>query len=158
MLFRRGGCPGSYGTDRLTATPTSGDGNAAKIQERRFETANGSLTFSTSRWYRCLQAFLRQMLFSARRFLRVSTPIGKMKIARFEMFETAMDFSFRNAGCGSRAVVSTSGLGLYPAASLVEIGAELDAGGSSAPVSSARGTPSYARPLTQAGTSVTLYI
>src|SRR5258708_1540495 len=28
VLFRRGGCPGSYGTDRLTATPTSGTGNA----------------------------------------------------------------------------------------------------------------------------------
>jgi hypothetical protein len=43
------------------------------------------------------------------------------------LFETATDFSFRNTGCGSRAVVSTSAIGFYPAASLVEIGAELDA-------------------------------
>jgi hypothetical protein len=41
--------------------------------------------------------------------------------------ESATDFSFRNNGCGSRAVVSTSAIGFYPAASLVEIGAELDA-------------------------------
>jgi hypothetical protein len=55
--------------------------------EWKWECRKDTRTFSTSRWYRCLQALLMQKLFAVKRFLRVSTPIGKKGSAR-EFVET----------------------------------------------------------------------
>jgi hypothetical protein len=102
----------------LTATPTSGNGNAGKIRERWFETADGSLKLSAPvggtdvcKHYSCRS-------FAVRRFLRVSSPIGKKKIVRFGMNGSTRaknanwstrSVGFQNLVCGAASSARSEG-------------------------------------------------